>query len=88
MESVTTVMSQVLGLSRAGMRPMHMDINSASIGVMFIACRLSWFVTELSAQMYATANAILDFLTPPSAMMAMLYREACDCLKALLSFWM
>jgi len=41
MESVITVMSQVLLLSRAGMRPRHIDISLASIGVMFIACRLS-----------------------------------------------
>ena len=41
MESVTTVISQILLLFRAGMRPRRMDINSASIGIMFIACRLS-----------------------------------------------
>ena len=41
MESVITVMLQVLMLSRAGMRLRRIDISSASIGVMFIACRLS-----------------------------------------------
>ena len=44
-------------------------------------------MTELSAQMCATADATLDFLTPPSAMIVTLCGEACDCLKALLSLW-
>jgi len=40
-ESVTTVILQMLLLSRAGIRLRRIDINSASIGIMFIACRLS-----------------------------------------------
>ena len=45
-------------------------------------------MTELLAQICATANATLDFLMPLLAIIAMLCGEACDCLKALLSFWM
>jgi len=43
---------------------------------------------ELSAQILATAEAMLDLLIPPSAMMAMPCIEFCDCLKAWLRFWM
>ena len=81
-----TVILQMSLLSMAGIRPRRIDINLALIGMMFIACRLSWFVMELLAQICVTTDAMLDFLMPPSAMIAVLCGEACDCLKALLSF--
>ena len=59
-------------LSIAGMRPMRIDISSASMGVMFMVWARCWLVTELSDQAWATADAMLDFLTPPSAMMAVI----------------
>ena len=65
-----------------------MDISLASISVMFMACRLSWFVIELLAQMCATTDATFDFLTLLSTMTAILCGEAYDCLKTLLSFCM
>jgi len=42
------------------------------MGVMFMVWAWSWFMTELLDQMWATAVATLDFLTPPSAMTAVL----------------
>jgi len=75
-------------LFRAEVRLRRMDISSASISVMFMACRLSWFVIELLAQMCTATDATFDFLMPLSVMTAILCGEACDCLKALLSFCM
>ena len=49
-----------------------MDISSASMDVMFMVWAWCWLVMELSDQVWATADATLDFLTSPLAMMVVL----------------
>ena len=51
MESVMTVMSWMLSISIAGMRPVRMAMSSASIDVTFKEWTRSCLMTELSAQM-------------------------------------
>ena len=67
-----TVMLWMLSISIAGVRPVQMAMSSASIDVMFKEWTCSCLMTELSAQMCATAIATWDFLMPPSMMTAVL----------------
>jgi len=57
-------------------------MSSASIEVTFIELACKYWTMELSDQMCATAIATCDFLTPLSAMMAMLWGAVWDDLKA------
>ena len=72
MESVITVMSWMLSISIAGMRPVRIAMSSALIDVTFMEWTCSCLMTELLTQMCAAAVATWDFLTPPSALMAAL----------------
>ena len=57
MESVMTVMSWMLSISIAGMRPVQMAMSSASIDVTFKEWTHSCLMTELLARMCAAAVA-------------------------------
>ena len=74
MESVMTVMSWMLSISIAEVRPVRIAMSSALIDVMFNEWTRSCLITELSAQMCAAAVVTWDFLTSLSAMTAMLLR--------------
>jgi len=58
-----------------------MAMSSASIGVTFNKWTHSCLMTELSAQMCATAIVIWHFLMPLSVMTAMLLGLTCDDLR-------
>jgi len=75
MESVMTMMSWMLSLSMAGIRPVQMAMSSASIDVTFMKWICKRWMIELLNQIQVTAVAICDFLTPLSAMIAMLLDE-------------
>jgi len=72
MKSVMTIISWTLSISIAGVRPVQMAMSSASIDMMFKKWTCSCLMTELLAQMCATAVVIWDFLMPPSAITAIL----------------
>jgi len=57
-------------------------MSSASIDVTFIEWTCSYLMTELLIQICAAAVATWDFLTPPSAMTAVLSWFTWDDLKA------
>ena len=70
-----TMMSWMLSLSMAGIRPVQMAMSSASIDVTFMKWICKRWMIELLNQIQVTAVAICDFLTPLSAMIAMLLDE-------------
>ena len=82
MESVMTVISWMLSIAIAGMRPVRIAMSSTSIDVTFMEWTCSYLITELSTQMCATAVATWDFLMPSSAMIAVLSWFTWDDLKA------
>ena len=87
MELVITIMLWVSLFFMAGMRPMQIAINSALMDIMFIVWIWNCSVMELSFQIWAIADATLDFLTPPLAITAALWGEICGWQKTLLRFW-
>ena len=66
------MMSWMLSLSMTGIRPVRIAMSLASIDVTFMEWICKCWITELSNQIWATAVVTCDFLTPPSAMTAML----------------
>ena len=72
MESVITVMSWMLSISIAGMRPVRIAMSSALIDVTFMEWTCSCLMTELLTQMCTAAVVTWDFLMSPSAIMAAL----------------
>ena len=86
MESVMTLMSWMLSFSMAGINPVWMAMSSASTDVTFKEWICRRRMMELSNQMWATAVAAFDFLTPPSMIMAMLHSDFWDALKVWLRF--
>ena len=81
-ELVMMMMLWTFSSSMTGIRPKCIAMSSASIEVTFIELACKYWTMELSDQMCATAIATCDFLTPLSAMMAMLWGAVWDDLKA------
>jgi len=59
----------------AGIRPSQMAMSSASTDITFIELICKHWMMELLDQIWATAVAICDFLTPPSVMTVVLKEE-------------
>jgi len=59
----------------AGIRPVQMAMSLASINITFMKWICKCWIIELLNQIQTTAVAICDFLTPLSAMIAMLLDE-------------
>ena len=86
MESVITMILWMLSLSMVGIRPVQMVMSSASIDITFIEWICNHWIIELSNQIWAAAVATCDFLTPPSAIIAMLLEDVWEALKVRLRF--
>ena len=87
MESVIRIMLWKFSFSMAGIRPSQMAMSSASTDITFIELICKHWMIELLDQIWATAVAICDFLTPPSVMTVVLKEEVWDDLKVWLRFW-
>jgi len=59
----------------ASIRPSQMAMSSALTGITFIELICKRWTMELSDQMWVTAVATCDFLTPPSVMTVVLKEE-------------
>jgi len=81
-----TMMLWMLSLSIVGIRPVWMAMSSASIDIMFMEWICNRWIIELLNQIWAAAVATCDFLTPPSAMTAMLLEDVWEALKVQLRF--
>ena len=86
-ESVMTIMSWTFFFSIAGIKPKQIAMSSASIDVTFIELTCKRWTMELSVHMCATTMATCDFFMPLSAMMAMLWDDVWEDLKAWSRFW-